>query len=262
MAYQFDHQWEQERARLAALEAVFDPHTKKSLRSSGLAAGWRCLEVGAGGGSIAEWLCEVVGPDGRVVATDVETKFLEAIESSSLEIRHHDIICDPLESASFDLIHSRAVLGHLPERDEIVHRLLEALKPGGWLCLDGADFSTVRAVAASPADAAFFDSAFAAVTDAARVTGFDPWYGRRLGVVFRGLGLEDVALEGAVFEWHGQHPFAQLYSMTFERLRPLVIEQGALDDDDYDRLLNLITAPDFFGTSNALFMARGRKVAV
>jgi hypothetical protein len=29
----------------------------------------------------------------------------------------HDITIDPLEIASFDLIHSRAVLGHLPSKD-------------------------------------------------------------------------------------------------------------------------------------------------
>jgi pimeloyl-ACP methyl ester carboxylesterase len=57
--------------------------------------GPHALEVGAGGGSIAEWLCSVVGPDGPVIATDLETKFLSAIESPNLEVREHNVVTDP-----------------------------------------------------------------------------------------------------------------------------------------------------------------------
>lgn len=79
MAYEFDHEWEKERARLASLEAVFDPYSRAAIIATKPNPGWRCLEVGAGGGSVAEWLSSVVGPDGVVVATDLETKFLAAI---------------------------------------------------------------------------------------------------------------------------------------------------------------------------------------
>lgn len=258
-AYRFDHAWEKERARLASLEAVFDPYSRSSLLATGVRAGWRCLEVGGGGGSIARWLCETVGPGGHVVATDLETRFLEALDATNLEVRRHDVVADPLESSAFDLIHSRAVLDHLPERDAIVRRLVDALRPGGWLALEGGDFSTVSSVGASADDGTFFDSAFASVLGAARATGFDPVYGRRLGAVLRGEGLHDVALEGAVFEWHGGHPIAQLYSMTFQRLEPLILEQRVLSAGELERLLGLMASPGFSGISNTLFLARGRK---
>jgi hypothetical protein len=48
-------------------------HLQVRFESFGVGAGWRCLEVGASGGSIAEWLCGKVGPHGRVVATDLQT---------------------------------------------------------------------------------------------------------------------------------------------------------------------------------------------
>src|SRR5215831_4078724 len=72
--YVFDHNWKKERARLANIERMLDPFTIHRLESFGVGACWRCLEVGAGGGSIAEWLCGKVGPHGRVVATDLQTK--------------------------------------------------------------------------------------------------------------------------------------------------------------------------------------------
>jgi tRNA A58 N-methylase Trm61 len=60
------------RDRLRAAEELLDDGTTRLLARLGVGAGWRCLEVGAGGGSIARWLANAVGPDGKVIATDVE----------------------------------------------------------------------------------------------------------------------------------------------------------------------------------------------
>ena len=49
-------------------EAGCDPATTRCLIAIGVTQGWRCLDVGAGGGSVARWLAERVGPDGSVVA--------------------------------------------------------------------------------------------------------------------------------------------------------------------------------------------------
>ena len=75
--YVYDHAWTQERIRLAGLEAALDPVTHERLAGLGVGPGWRCLEVGAGGGAVAFWLAKRVAPDGLVVATDLETDFLE-----------------------------------------------------------------------------------------------------------------------------------------------------------------------------------------
>jgi len=45
-----------------------------------------------------------------VVATDLQTKFLEPIEASNLEVRKHDITKDDLEKETFDLVSARKVL--------------------------------------------------------------------------------------------------------------------------------------------------------
>jgi hypothetical protein len=78
--YLLPNAWHQARERLALLERVLDPGTTRHLDELGVAAGWECLEFGAGGGSIAAWLCARVGSTGRVVATDLDTRFLEALE--------------------------------------------------------------------------------------------------------------------------------------------------------------------------------------
>lgn len=50
--YSFDNSWTQAQARLAALEARFDPGTIGHLERLGVGKGWRCLEVGAGEGRV------------------------------------------------------------------------------------------------------------------------------------------------------------------------------------------------------------------
>jgi ubiquinone/menaquinone biosynthesis C-methylase UbiE len=125
--------------RFTALSALFDVTSQRHLADRGVAPGWQCLEVGAGGGSIARWLGQRVGPTGRVLATDVDTQYLEKIELPNIDVRRHDITRDALPERAFDLIHTRMVLLHLSSRDLVLPRLLSALKPGGWLVCEEFD---------------------------------------------------------------------------------------------------------------------------
>jgi tRNA A58 N-methylase Trm61 len=68
-----------------------------------LRVGWRCLEVGGGAGSITRWLSEATGTTGRVVATDIDTRFPGDVSADNVEIRRHDVTSDPLEEDAFDL---------------------------------------------------------------------------------------------------------------------------------------------------------------
>ena len=59
--------------RLRLLAALLDDGTFRLLERLGVQPGWRCLEVGAGGGSVAAWLCDRTAPGGSVLATDLDT---------------------------------------------------------------------------------------------------------------------------------------------------------------------------------------------
>jgi 2-polyprenyl-3-methyl-5-hydroxy-6-metoxy-1,4-benzoquinol methylase len=92
--YAFDNAWQQARERLALLEACLDPATVRRLTALGVGEGWTCLDVGAGGGSIAQWLCTQVGASGHVLATDVDPRFLAALGEPNLQIRCHNVVTD------------------------------------------------------------------------------------------------------------------------------------------------------------------------
>jgi 2-polyprenyl-3-methyl-5-hydroxy-6-metoxy-1,4-benzoquinol methylase len=128
--YIYDQGFLQERARLAGIESLWDPGSQRLLDGLGIGAGWRCLEVGAGGGSLVDWMA---GRGATVLAIDIDTRFVEPLASDAVEIRRVDIRTDELSEREFNLVHARLVLEHLTERRQILDRLVAALRPaGGW----------------------------------------------------------------------------------------------------------------------------------
>src|SRR3954454_13553394 len=69
--YALDASWAAERDRLDGLTALYDGATIALCAQVGVGPGWRCAEVGAGTGSVAQLLAGRVGPAGRVVAVDL-----------------------------------------------------------------------------------------------------------------------------------------------------------------------------------------------
>ena len=136
-----------ELGRLRLLEARCDPHTFRRLATFGPLAGTRCLEVGAGAGSVARWLAAQVGPAGQVVATDADPRFLADAEKAGVEVRRHDIMADPVEPGHYDLAHCRALLFHLADPQRAVRNMAAAVRPGGWLLIEDADYVSLVAVA-------------------------------------------------------------------------------------------------------------------
>lgn len=135
--YLLDNQQTEAGRRFDALSLLFDSWTFRHLDAVDLVAGWCVWEVGAGGLSVPTWLADRVSPGGRVLATDIDTRWLDG--SSDVEVRRHDIAADPPPDGPFDLVHARLLLGHVPDRAHALASMLAALRPGGWLVLEEAD---------------------------------------------------------------------------------------------------------------------------
>jgi ubiquinone/menaquinone biosynthesis C-methylase UbiE len=127
-SYVLDNAAEQTGQRFASLEACYDRGTVRQLQEIAVAGGWSCLEVGAGNGSIARRLADLVAPDGHVLATDIDPRWIDAAHSN-IELRRHDIVADELECDAFDLAHARLGLSHLPDRDRALRRMIDRSSP-------------------------------------------------------------------------------------------------------------------------------------
>jgi SAM-dependent methyltransferase len=187
---------EREQPRLAAQADRLDAVTFRHLAAAGVGPGWRCLEVGGGTGSVARWLRTRVGSGGHVTVTDIETRWLERLAAANLTVRHHDIVTDPLEPAGYDLVHTRLVLMHLPDLAAVLDKLIAAVRPGGWLVVEEADW---HATAVCHPPSATWTKVFGAATAAMASTGEDIAAGRRLPAAFGAAGLAEVTAEGTLF---------------------------------------------------------------
>jgi SAM-dependent methyltransferase len=259
-AYIFDNAWLQARARMQAAESYLDPWTTAQFERIGVTTGWSCLEAGAGTGSVADWLCRRVGTDGHVLALDIDTRFVEAIDHPNLEVRRLDITKEPLEQERFDLVHARLLLSHLPDCVAVLTKLVGSLKPGGWILVEDFDQVTLGLMDASvhPDDARVLQTVLTAGLRRLAERGVDLDLGRHLYGLLRQQGLHQVAADGQVFMDCGGSQFSQFVSLGRRQFRA-TLSAGGTDQLALDRVLALYRDPEFAVMTHLLTSVRGQR---
>jgi SAM-dependent methyltransferase len=248
-------EWE----RLRALERVFDPATQQRLLATGLGVGWRCLEVGAGAGSITRWLAKTAGPTGRVLAMDTNTRFLKDLDDAPVEVVEADIRTAALAAETFDLAHTRFVLIHVPEWAEALAAMIRGLKPGGWLVLEEPDFSSALALAGPAELQRAFENVHRAITAMFRQRGMDDAFGSRLPALLQERAFSAIAIENDAAIVRGGSPHAQMMAMSTCQLRDEYVATGLATEDDIARYALFAADPTCWATYHATIRASGRK---
>ena len=103
----------------------------------GLGEGWRCVDVGAGGGDVAVALAEVVGRDGRVYAVDSDPRARDAVAEAAAA--HSQVVAitqaaeELLLPEPVDLAFCRFLLLHVADPLRVLARMGAAVRAGGWV---------------------------------------------------------------------------------------------------------------------------------
>jgi SAM-dependent methyltransferase len=254
--YILDQAFPTERERLEAMAVHWDPPTRRLIEALEIGPGDHCLEVGAGTGTVARILADLVGPTGRVLAVDLDPRFLIDLPRQ-VEVRALDLRTDPLPEAAFDLVHARMVVEHIPPQRDLLSTLVRSLRPGGWLLVEDADFVTAG-ICVPPQP--LHEKVLGALLDLTRSGGYDDSYGRRLFADLRSLGLTDLAAEfhgGQIVagEGSGWAPWQLLVQQFQERL----LEAGLLTQEELAEWWELSNDGRTVGTSPTMFCAWGRR---
>jgi SAM-dependent methyltransferase len=250
---------EAELERLRMLEEVFDSGTRTCLLATGLREGWRCLEVGAGAGSIARWLSEAAGPSGHVLAVDLNSRFLSGLAGANLEVREADVRDARLEPGSFDLAHARFVLIHVLDWVGALAAMVRCLKPGGWLVLEEPDFSSSRSLAGPAELRRAFDNVHRAIEAMFRQRGLDHSFGARLPALLQDRDFEAIAIENDAPIVAGGSPFARMMGLSTDQLRDKYVATGLATGRDIKLYGSFAAERACWATYHATVRASGRK---
>ncbi|GII23764.1 class I SAM-dependent methyltransferase [Planosporangium mesophilum] len=257
--YSFDNNDPEAADRHNYLAEILDEFTFSQLSRLAPLTGRRCLELGAGAGTVASWLAGQVGPAGHVLATDLDPRYLPS--DAGYSVLRHDLRNDPVPGGPWDLIHARLVLVHLPERREILKRLVAALAPGGHLAV--ADWATThrRLVLATPdPEATALVDAYhdALVTQVFPGRGADPTWAESIHAAMLDEGLVDVTTEISAGSWPGGSAGARLIEVNLAQLRA-DFEAAGFTPDRLDRLRAVVNDPRVVLRGHFTYLTVGRR---
>jgi 2-polyprenyl-3-methyl-5-hydroxy-6-metoxy-1,4-benzoquinol methylase len=127
----------------------------------GLREGWRCADIGAGGGDVTVALARIVGRDGRIYAVDSDPARRDEVAAAAAEAGQAQVIAltqageELVLPEPVDLAYCRFLLLHVHQPVMVLARMRAAVRPGGWVVvqepitssgrIDGTAFSAPEA---------------------------------------------------------------------------------------------------------------------
>lgn len=251
--YAYDQAWHDERERLAGMERLWDGGTFELLERLGVEKGSRVAEVGAGGGSVVEWLTERVGPGGAVLAADVYMKFLEPLAGGAVQVAEHDIRAKPLPAGEYDIVHARLLVEHVGTG--ALENMVAGVRPGGWLLVEEYDFGCSGFYPHDPVA----ERVSNAVLDVMGSAGFDRECGRKLPLELEALGLQDVQCEGRAHVVRGGTPETAFSELSLRAMREAVVSSGRATEEEVETMLERIADPQRTWLSPLLVACWGQR---
>lgn len=250
-----------QREQLSILQEYLDPITTGVLGELHLPDQARCLDLGAGGGSVTRWLASRVAPTGgEVVAVDLDTGPLRGLDGApGVRVRCHDLVNGPPPGGPWDLIHARLLLLHLPQRQRLLRQLVHTLAPGGWLVLgEFSDHPLTVLTAAHDTDAVLFTRVLDGLRTVLADHGADLGWAHRVHRELTELELSDVHTVEHAESWTGGDQATRLHHVNSVQKQDALQRLG-FTTDELDRFRRLLTDPRFSARSWQFVCTRARR---
>lgn len=230
--------------RLDLLAQVMSPTTEALLAGSGLSSGMTCLDLGCGAGHVSRSLAARVGPRGRVVGVELDpvklaTAHAEAERAGlgNLEYRAADVKTWS-EPDTYDVAYGRFIVSHLPDREDLVRRLWQALRTPGTLILEDIDFTGAFCY---PTNAAFtrYCELYVRVIDR---RGGDANVGAKLYQLCLGAGFRDLHVQVIQPAHCGSCLEKSLSLSTMINIADAVLAEGLASESEVGETIAGLTA--------------------
>jgi SAM-dependent methyltransferase len=156
-----------------------------------------------------------------VLAVDADPRHLKDLPDRGGEVAQIDLVADELPDGPFDFVHTRFVLLHIAQRDDVLQRLARSLAPGGLLVLEEGDGLGVLNEMPGA-----FGQVWRAFARSTEIAGANQSWARNLPVQLESLGLVDVQATVEIPTFRGGSPLAGMWSLTWVQVHDKLVECG------------------------------------
>jgi len=189
------------------------------------------------------WMGETVGPQGRVVGIDKNTKHLQGMDRSPWHIIEGDLF-DSDFGQGFDLAHGRYVLVHNTNDMAILKKIHDRLKPGGLALFEEPDFRSPLDLN-NPMDRPV-QRVNRGICSMYTKMGLDPAYGLRLPEKLCAAGYEIVEVDAALHLCPGNSPIAKMMAASTDALREKYLATGEAQEADLEAYIANAFNPEYW----------------
>lgn len=252
--------------RLNTLSNVLRPYTQYLLEMAGPLTSKKVLDLGSGGGNVAMMIGGMVGNKGSVTAIDFDESIVALAKKQAEKDGIKNVqfqaesAYDITYSNEFDLVYSRFLLSHLQQPMDVLHKMVDAVKPGARIIVEDVDFTGHFSYPASTA----FEQYVTLYSKAARQNGQNPKIGQQLFKMFCDAGITDVGFDviqpsfaTGQGKWMGW--------LTLDRIKNTLVEHNLVTEEEAQKLLQELEVftqdPNTIISMPRIFRVWGRKKA-
>ena len=245
------------RVLLDCLSGVCDQFSFARLAQAGVSAGWRCLVVNAGNGSVAHWLSEATVSRGTVTATTSTPAYLPKHPEVAVTTPEFDPAT--LTHGPFELVHARLPLHGPHTQGALVTALASRLTPGGVLVVESFDFRPCVLLASpEPAASEIYERYQIALLEVLAADRSPELAAIELPAAFIGAGLVGVDVAVHARSWAGGTAGAKLHVVLLAALHDRLLAAG-MPADELHRLRQLLADPPTLVLGRPIFSVIGRR---
>ncbi len=230
---------DEETERLIEQSRLFEPITRRFLKSAGIRSGMRVLDIGSGAGDVALAVAELVGPTGEVVGVDMNPDILETARERVEKAGHKNVAFHAGDiqtldvGGDFDALVGRLVLMYLPDPVAVLKELIPRLRSGGIVMFQEIDFTITEAY--KHPDTPLMGQLGDWVVEVFERSGANGNMGMELYRVFVDAGLPEPTLDaglliGGSADWPGYSYVAN----SFQSVLPLLEHYGIATAEEVD----------------------------
>jgi ubiquinone/menaquinone biosynthesis C-methylase UbiE len=250
--------------RLMLLARERQADTAALLARVGVGPGLRCLDLGCGGGAVTLELGRLTGPTGTAVGIDMDDVKLGLARQSAahrqlshVEFRALDVT-QWSEPAGYDVVYGRFLLQHVADPVDLLGRMWAAVRPGGAVIVEDADFDGCYSEPSNAGFQLFLDLYPRLLLR----RGGDASIGRKLHRNFRlaGIPAPQLALVNSV---HSSGELKALRLLTLQATADAMLTEGLATEQELLDAVESLTAftedPDTIIGGPQIFQAYSRR---